>query len=139
MNHALKNKEYEKKAVYSSMVGALTNAIKANKNKPLSEEQEIQTISKMLKQVKETLDSCPANRTDIIDKCNFEISILNNYLPKQMEEKEIREVIENVLKNLEISSFSQKNKGIVMKNLMPLTKGKADGKLVNQILETYYN
>lgn len=140
MNKALKEGNYNKKNVYSSMVGALTNAIKDNKNQPLTKEQETQTILRMLKQTKETLESCPSEREDIINRCNFEISIFSNYLPKQMDEVEIRKVIEKVLKELNLfDTVTIKNKGVVMKTLMPLVKGKADGKFVNQILESYFH
>ena len=140
MNAALKNGEHDKKAVLSTILGALINAEKANKNKPLDEIQEGEVISKLMKQVKETLATCPSNRTDIIDKCNFEISIINNYMPEQYDENKIKEIIENVLNDLEIlGTATIKNKGMIMKNLMPMVKGKADGKVVNQILESYLN
>lgn len=140
MNKALKNGDHERKSVYSSIVGALTNSVKSNKNQLLNKEQEIETISKMFKQVKETLESCPVERKDIIEKCNYEISILSNYLPKQMDEEEIHSTIKKVLYDLGIQeTVSKKDKGNIMKSLMPLVKGKADGKLVNRILESYFH
>ena len=59
-------------------------------------------------------------------------------MPKQMSEDEIKETIKGVLANLGIENPTAKQKGIIMKNLMPLTKGKADGKLVNEILSGFF-
>ena len=139
MQMALKNNEHDKKIVLSNILGALVNAEKANKNKSLNEIQEGEIVTKLMKQVKETLETCPSNRQDIIDKCNFEISIISQYMPKQLTEDEIKEIITFVLTDMGIlETATIKNKGMIMKNLMPLVKGKADGKLVNSILETYY-
>ena len=127
MQMALKNNEHDKKIVLS-------------KNKPLNEIQEGEIVTKLMKQIKETLETCPSNRQDIIDKCNFEISIISQYMPKQLTENEIKEVITSVLTDMGIlETATAKNKGMIMKNLMPLVKGKADGKLVNSILETYFH
>lgn len=140
MQMALKNNEHDKKIVLSNILGALVNAEKANKNKSLNEIQEGEIVTKLMKQVKETLETCPSNRQDIIDKCNFEISIISQYMPKQLTEDEIKEIITFVLTDMGIlETATIKNKGMIMKNLMPLVKGKADGKLVNSILETYFH
>lgn len=140
MQMALKNNEHDKKIVLSNILGALVNAEKANKNKSLNEIQEGEIVTKLMKQIKETLETCPSNRQDIIDKCNFEISIISQYMPKQLTENEIKEVITSVLTDMGIlETATAKNKGMIMKNLMPLVKGKADGKLVNSILETYFH
>ena len=58
--------------------------------------------------------------------------------PKQLDEVEIREIIRGVLAQLGLDKPEAKQKGIIMKNLMPLVKGKADGKLVNEILATFF-
>lgn len=140
MQMALKNNEHDKKIVLSNILGALVNAEKANKNKSLNEIQEGEIVTKLMKQVKETLETCPNNRQDIVDKCNFEISIISQYMPKQLTENEIREIITSVLTDMGIlETATAKNKGMIMKNLMPMVKGKADGKLVNSILETYFH
>ena len=76
----------------------------------------------------------PADRTDIIDECNYNISVLEEYAPKMMDEDEISKVIDEVLKELEIEKPAPQDKGKIMKTLMPKVKGKADGKLVNEVL-----
>ena len=59
-------------------------------------------------------------------------------MPEQMDEQQIRSAIESVLEALGIAEPSAKQKGVIMKELMPRVKGKADGKLVNQLLSTYF-
>lgn len=76
----------------------------------------------------------PADRTDVIDECNYTIKVLEEYAPKMMDEAEIETVIKEVLAELEIAEPTAKDKGKIMKVLMPKVKGKADGKLVNQVL-----
>ena len=65
---------------------------------------------------------------------HFSISVLEEYAPKMMDEKEIRTVIEETLKELSIEAPTGKDKGNIMKALMPKVKGKADGKVVNEVL-----
>lgn len=76
----------------------------------------------------------PADRQDIIDECNYTIKVLEEYAPEMMDENKIKEVIEEVIKELSIDTPSVSDKGKIMKVLMPKVKGKADGGLVNKIL-----
>ena len=92
-------------------------------------------VQKEIKQTKETLEMTPADRTDIIQQCNNRLAVLQQFAPQMMNEAEIEKVISDVLKDLELDSPTKKEKGKIMKVLMPQVKGKADGKLVNTILE----
>ena len=76
----------------------------------------------------------PEDRTDIIDECKKRLSVLEEYAPKMMDETEIKAVITEVLASLGIGQPTPKDKGRIMKELMPKVKGKADGKLVSDIL-----
>lgn len=76
----------------------------------------------------------PADRTDIIEECQKRLSVLEEYAPKMMSEEEIRAVILDVLSGLGIEKPEPKDKGRIMKELMPKVKGKADGKQVNEIV-----
>ena len=76
----------------------------------------------------------PADRTDIIEECQKRLAVLEQYAPKLMDEAEIKEVIAGVLADLGIETPTANDKGRIMKDLMPKVKGKADGKLVNQVL-----
>ena len=133
MMAAMKAKDKQRKAVLSSLLTALKN-VQIDKRADLTEEEENQVILKLIKQTKETLEMTPADRTDIIDECNYNISVLEEYAPKMMDENEISKVIDDVLKELEIEQPTPQDKGKIMKILMPKVKGKADGKLVNEVL-----
>ena len=134
MNEALKAGDKETKQVYSSILNALTGKAKALLVQELTPEQEAEVVQKLVKQNKESIDTCPADRTDILRQLQFEHDILVRYMPKQMDADEIRAVIGQVLTELNITAPTVKDKGRIMKNLMPLVKGKADGKMVNDIL-----
>ena len=84
------------------------------------------------------MDTAPAGYEEVVETCRKKIEFYSVYLPKQMDEEEIRATIKSVLDSLGLSAPTAKEKGIIMKNLMPLTKGKADGKLVNDILSTFF-
>lgn len=133
MMAAMKAKDKQRKAVLSSLLTALKN-VQIDQRADLTEEEENQVILKLIKQTKETLEMTPADRTDIIDECNYNISVLEEYAPKMMDEDEISKVIDEVLKELEIEKPAPQDKGKIMKTLMPKVKGKADGKLVNEVL-----
>ena len=130
---AMKAKDKDTKETLSALLAALKNKA-IDKRADLTEEEEIQVILKEIKQTKETLEMTPADRTDIIGECKKRLAVLENYAPKMMDEAEIKEVIASVLAKLEIETPTAKDKGRIMKELMPQVKGKADGSLVNQIL-----
>lgn len=130
---AMKAGEKEKKETLSLLLAALKNKA-IDKREDLTEEEENTVVLKEIKQLNETMELTPADRTDIIEQCRFRISIMEQYAPKMMEEDEIKEIILQVLKDLEIEVPAMKDKGRIMRELMPKVKGKADGKLVNQVL-----
>ena len=136
MMEALKNKDTVRKEALSLLLSSL-KAVAKDKNADLTEEEENTIVLKEMKQTKETMESAPESRTDIIDECKARLAVLAEFAPKSMDEGEIKAVIEKVLKDLDLQVPSAKEKGIIMKNLMPLVKGKADTGLVNQILGGY--
>lgn len=133
---ALKSGDKERKDSLSLLVSALNSKAK-EKLAELTESEELSVLQKELKQTKETLEFAGSDRPDIINKCNFRISVIESYLPKQMDESDIRNIIDEVISNLSIESVTKGDKGRIMKDLMPKVKGKADGKLVNQIFQGY--
>ncbi len=135
MMAAMKAKDKERKNVLSSLLTALKN-VQIDKREELTEEEENQVVLKLIKQSKETLEMTPADRQDIIDECNYTIKVLEEYAPKMMNEEEIREIANSVLKELDIDTPAASDKGKIMKALMPKVKGKADGKLVNQVISS---
>ena len=81
----------------------------------------------------------PADRTDIIEECKNRIAVLEQYAPKMMDTEEIKAVITATLAEVGIEAPTAKDKGKIMKVLMPKVKGKADGKLVNEIFTSFLN
>lgn len=138
MVKAMKAGDKESKETLSMLLAALKNKA-IDKRSDLTAEEETQVILKEIKQTKETLEMTPADRTEIIDECNQRLAVLEQYAPKMMDEAEIRAVIDATLSEVGIESPEAKDKGKIMKVLMPKVKGKADGKLVNDILMTYMN
>lgn len=130
---AMKDKNKERKEVLSLLLSALKQ-YEIDNRVEISDEEAGQVVLKQIKQLKETLEMTPAGRQDIIEECNFSISVLSEYAPSMMNEEEITDVIKSVLAQLNIEVPTAKDKGAIMKVLMPLVKGKADGKLVNEIL-----
>lgn len=138
MVKAMKAGDKESKETLSMLLAALKNKA-IDKRSDLTAEEETQVILKEIKQTKETLEMTPADRTEIIDECNKRLAVLEQYAPKMMDEAEIRAVIDATLSEVGIEAPEAKDKGKIMKVLMPKVKGKADGKLVNEILMTYMN
>lgn len=76
----------------------------------------------------------PADRTDIIEECEKRLAVLKEFAPEEMSEEAIRKEISEVLAGLGIEAPTGKDKGRIMKELMPRVKGKADGALVNKLV-----
>ena len=132
MVKAMKAKDKDTKETLSMLLAALKNKA-IDKREDLTPEEETQVILKEIKQTKETLDMTPADRTEIIEECNKRLAVLEQYAPKMMDEAEIKEVVAE----MGLDAPTAKDKGKIMKNLMPKVKGKADGKLVNEIVSTF--
>ena len=130
---AMKAKDKERKDSLSMLLSALKNKA-IDKREDLTEAEENEVVLKEIKQTKETLEMTPADRTDIIEECSKRIAVYEEFAPKMLTEDEIKTVIDGVLKELEIETPTGKDKGRIMKVLMPKVKGIADGKLVNQVL-----
>ena len=136
MVKAMKAKDKDTKETLSMLLAALKNKA-IDKREDLTPEEETQVILKEIKQTKETLDMTPADRTEIIEECNKRLAVLEQYAPKMMDEAEIKEVVASVLAEMGLDAPTAKDKGKIMKNQMPKVKGKADGKLVNEIVSTF--
>lgn len=130
---AMKAGEKERKDSLSMLLSALKNKA-IDKREDLTEQEENEVVLKEIKQTKETLELTPADRNDIIEECQKRITVYEEFAPHMMDEGEIKNVISEVLKGLGIDTPTGKDKGRIMKELMPRVKGVADGKLVNQIL-----
>ena len=130
---AMKARDKDRKDSLSALLSALKNKA-IDKRADLTEEEENQVILKEIKQTQETLELTPPDRTDIIEECKSRIAVLQEFAPHMMDEAEIRAVAAEVLAGLGIETPTAKDKGKIMKDLMPRVKGKADGKLVNEVI-----
>ena len=130
---AMKARDKDRKDSLSALLSALKNKA-IDKRADLTEEEENQVILKEIKQTQETLELTPPDRTDIIEECKSRIAVLQEFAPHMMDEAEIRAVAAEVLAGLGIETPTAKDKGKIMKELMPKVKGKADGKLVNEVI-----
>lgn len=135
---AMKEKDKEKKDSLSMLVSALKNK-EIDKREPLTEEEENEVIKKEIRQTKETLDSAPADRTDIKEQCEKRLAVYKQFVPEDLSEDAIREIIKGVLADLSIEQATPKDKGRIMKELMPKVKGKAEGSIVNKIVGEFMN
>lgn len=128
---AMKAKDKPRKEAISSLVSAVKKAaIDAGCRDDIKEDMVDQVILKELKTVKEQIDTCPAEREDLKAEYQFRYDVIQEYAPSLMSEEEIRNFIMEKFADI----VAQKNKGMIMKNVMPELKEKADGKLINQVV-----
>lgn len=137
MMQAMKDKDKVRKDALSLLLSALKNKA-IDKRADLTEEEENAVIFREIKQAQETIDTTPADRVQTIEEAKLRMSVYSEFVPKLMGENEIREMIAAVLAELDLEKPTAKDKGRIMKTLMPRVKGKADGGLVNQVLTGFF-
>jgi uncharacterized protein YqeY len=120
-----------------STVRMLMSAIKykeVDAHRELTDEETIAVISTLVKQRQDSIEQfTKGNRLDLVEKESKELEVLRTYLPPQLSEAEVRDIIKKAV--AETGATSQKDMGKLMKVVMPQVKGKADGKLVNDIVK----
>ena len=103
------------------------------KGDELSEQDIIAVLSSAAKRRRDSIEQfTKGNRMDLVAKENFELEIIQDYLPKQLSEDELRDLIRQSI--AAVNADSPAKIGLVMKDLMPKVKGMADGKLINQLV-----
>ena len=114
------------------MKSAIKNAEIAKRGKgALFEEDILSVLSTMVKQRKESAEQYQkGNRMDLVERETGEIAVIQGYLPRQLTVPEIDGLIHEAIVKTGVTGL--KEMGRLMKELMPLVKGKADGKIVNQ-------
>ncbi|MBM7604748.1 uncharacterized protein YqeY [Metabacillus crassostreae] len=133
MKQAMKNKEKDKLAVIRMVKAALQNEAIKSSHAELSNEEELTVLSRELKQRKDSLlEFKNADRLDLVEKTQAEIDILVDYMPEQLSEEEVSEIVKQTIS--EVNATSKADMGKVMGALMPKVKGKADGSLVNKLV-----
>ena len=129
---AMKAKDKERKEAISSLVSAAKKAgIDAGCRDDIPESMVDQVILKELKTVKEQIDTCPASREDLLAEYQTRYDIFAEYAPQMMSAEEVEAYITEKFADVAAS----KNKGQIMKAVMPELKGKADGSVINQVVQ----
>ena len=137
MKEAMKAKEKERLAVIRMVRGAIRQQEIDGKTE-LDDEAVIAVISKEVKMRKDSIvDFQKGGRVDLVAQNEAEIAFLMPYLPKQLTEDEVRELVKEAVEKTGASS--PKDMGKVMGALMPKVKGRADGKMVNQLVKEALN
>ncbi len=128
---AMKDRNKERKDAISSVIQAIKKvAIDEGHRDDISEELVDRVILKELKSVKEQIDTCPDERAELKAEYQFRYDVINEYAPKLLSAEEV----EALLKEKFGEVIATKNKGQIMKTVMPELKGKADGKVINEVV-----
>lgn len=128
---AMKAKDKPRKEAISNLVAAVKKvAIDEGCRDDVPSELVERVILKELKTIKEQIDTCPESREDLLTEYRFAYDVVNAYAPAMMTEEEITAAVMEKAAQLGEGA----NKGAMMKAVMADLKGKADGKLINQIV-----
>lgn len=133
LKEAMKCKDSFRLSVIRMVKGAMQLA-KPNPREELTDDDVVAVISKQIKMRNDAVKEFEsAGRDDLAEQNRREIEILNTYMPKQLSTEELTEIIDKVFN--EVKPTSQKDMGLIMKNISPLVKGKADMSLVNKLVK----
>lgn len=133
LKEAMKSKDSFRLSVIRMVKGAMQLA-KPNPREELTDDDVITVISKQIKMRNDSIKEFEAaGRSDLVEQNKREIEVLNTYMPKQLSEEELTEIIDKVFE--EVKPTSQKDMGLIMKNISPLVKGKVDMSLVNKLVK----
>lgn len=132
MVDAMKAKDKEKKDAISSLIDAIKKvAIDEGTRDNITDELVNRVVLKELKACKEQIDSCPADRQELLIEYKNREAYIKAYAPELLDKDAIMKIINEKYSDV----VATKNKGQIMKSIMPEFKGKADGKLINEIVE----
>ena len=109
--------------------------VEKTQGKPLDDSGMVEAIAKQAKDRRDSIKMFEqGNRSDLVAKESADLAVLEEYLPPQLSHEELAQLVKDVIK--EVGANSVRDKGRVMGRLMPQVRGKADGALVNQLLES---
>lgn len=133
LKETMKNKDSFKLGVIRMVKGAI-QLEKINKKRDLNDEEVIDVISKQIKLRKDSINEFEkAGRNDLADTTKKEIEVLNEYMPEQLSSEEVNKIIDEAF--AKVNPTSQKDMGLVMKEVTPKVKGKADMGEVSKIIK----
>jgi hypothetical protein len=128
---AMKAKDKVRKDAISSLISAVKKvAIDEGCRDNISSELVDRVILKEQKSVKEQIDTCPADRTELKAEYQARYDIINEYAPQLLSADEVKAILNEKFADV----LATKNKGQIMKAVMAELKGKADGKVINQVV-----
>ena len=129
---AMKARDKARKEAISAMIQAIKKvAIDEGHREEISDEFANRMILKEMKSTKEQIDTCPDSRAELKAEYQLKYDIMSEYAPQLMSVDEIRAVLTEKFADV----IATKNKGMIMKNVMPELKGKADGKDISKVVE----
>ncbi|MCC8137828.1 MAG: GatB/YqeY domain-containing protein [Clostridiales bacterium] len=128
---AMKAKDKPRKEAISSLISAVKKvAIDEGCRDDIPEEMVNRVILKEMKTVKEQIDTCPDSRADLKAEYQFRYDVISEYAPKLLTAEEVKAILQDKFADV----LATKNKGQIMKAVMAELKGKADGKVINQVV-----
>lgn len=89
-----------------------------------------QAVLKEIKSVKEQIETCPADRTELLDEYKARLAVMEEFAPKMLSADEVKAILTEKYADV----LATKNKGQIMKTVMGELKGKADGKVINEVV-----
>ena len=132
LKSSMKNKDTNKKSVIT-LIRASIKQYEVDNRVELGDEEITDLIAKQLKQTRDSRDEfAKAGREDLVEKADAEIGILKEYLPQQLSEEELNEIVIATIS--EVGATSMKDMKHIMSSIMPKVKGRADGKLINELV-----
>jgi uncharacterized protein len=133
LKNAMRSKDNDAKRAIRLALAALKNA-RVAKNADLTEEEKIAVLQKQVKQCQDAIvDYKKGDRDDLVTETESEIQILQRYLPAMMSRDEVVSIAREAIS--EAGASSPKQMGQVMRVLMPRVKGRADGRMVSQVVK----
>ena len=131
MMEAMKAHDKARKESISVLYSAAKKlGIDAGCRDSVPEEMVDQAILKEVKSVKEQIETCPAERTELLEEYKARLTVFEEYAPRMLDAEEV----EALLKEKFADILESKNKGMIMKTVMPELKGKADGKIISEVV-----
>lgn len=131
MIDAMKARDKARKDSISVLVSAAKKlAIDAGCRENIPDEMVDQAILKEIKSVKEQIDTCPAERAELLAEYKARLDVMNEFAPKLLSADEVKTILTEKYADV----ISTKNKGQIMKTVMAELKGKADGKVISGVV-----
>lgn len=132
---AMKDKDKDLSSILGMAKAAILQVEKTD-NRKVEDDEAIEILAREVKQRREALvEFEKGKRQDLVDKNNYEIGVLMNYMPKQLSEEEVLDLIKEHAEKL--GANNMKDMGKLMGSIRPLTVGRADGKLVSDLVKKY--